>query len=104
MANEILSYEEVLALLSQQARDGSVTAAAALERALRARGEARDDVHQVIGRILEGEAGGEPLRPRTAASPSVLAQPGGFDGPFRSVKVCWTQRAPAGYASDGPIR
>ena len=25
MANEILSYEEVLALLSQQARDGSVT-------------------------------------------------------------------------------
>jgi hypothetical protein len=55
MANEILSYEEVLALLSQQARDGSVTAAAALERALRARGEARDDVHQVIGRILEGK-------------------------------------------------
>jgi hypothetical protein len=55
MANEILSYEEVLALLSQQARDGSVTAAAALEPALRARGEAQDDVHQVIGRILEGK-------------------------------------------------
>jgi hypothetical protein len=55
MTNEILSYEEVLALLSQQARDGSVTAAAALERALRARGEAQDDVRQTIDRILEGK-------------------------------------------------
>jgi predicted kinase len=53
MANEILSYEEVLALLSQQARDGSVTAAAALERALRARGDTQDDVRQAIDRILE---------------------------------------------------
>jgi hypothetical protein len=39
--HDILSYEEVLALLSEQARNGSVTAAAALERALRARSNAR---------------------------------------------------------------
>lgn len=31
----ILSHEEVLEILSQQAKDGSVTAAVALERALR---------------------------------------------------------------------
>ena len=33
----ILTYDEVLELLSRQAEEGSVTAAAALERALRAR-------------------------------------------------------------------
>jgi hypothetical protein len=40
-------------LLSAQARDGSVTAAAALERALRRRqDEERDEVGEVIERIL----------------------------------------------------
>jgi hypothetical protein len=34
---KILSHEEVLEILSEQAQNGSVTAAAALERALRAR-------------------------------------------------------------------
>jgi uncharacterized Ntn-hydrolase superfamily protein len=37
----ILSHDEVLKILSRQAEEGSVTAAAALERALRAR--ARDE-------------------------------------------------------------
>lgn len=39
MAKEkkILTHEEVLEILSEQAQEGSVTAAAALERALRAR-------------------------------------------------------------------
>ena len=33
---DILSHEEVLALLSERAREGSISAAIALERALRA--------------------------------------------------------------------
>ena len=38
--SKIASHEEILEILSEQARKGSVTAAAALERALRARAKA----------------------------------------------------------------
>ena len=43
MASEILTHDEVLVILSEQAKDGSVTAAAVLERALRARKREEDD-------------------------------------------------------------
>jgi hypothetical protein len=54
---KILTYDEVLEILSRQAEAGSVTAAAALERALRARERAekespRDDE---LDRILRVE-------------------------------------------------
>lgn len=50
---QILSHEEVLVILSQQAKDGSVTAAAALERALRAVAKQREnEVDDAISRIL----------------------------------------------------
>jgi hypothetical protein len=39
---EILTHEQVLEILSEQARDGSVTAACALERALRRQEEGDD--------------------------------------------------------------
>ena len=41
MTEEILSYEEVLALLSEQARAGKVAALVSLERALRPEGRGR---------------------------------------------------------------
>ena len=41
--SKIASHEEILEILSEQARKGSVTAAAALERALRARAKADPD-------------------------------------------------------------
>jgi hypothetical protein len=49
---KIASHEEVLELLSEQARKGSVTAAAALERALRHRDEYHGEVGDEIDRIL----------------------------------------------------
>jgi hypothetical protein len=50
---KILTHDEVLEILSQQAKDGSVTAAAALERALRARERAkRETVEDELDRIL----------------------------------------------------
>jgi hypothetical protein len=51
---KVLTHEEVLVILSQQAKAGSVTAAAALERALRAieRKKEADPVGDAITRIL----------------------------------------------------
>jgi hypothetical protein len=49
-ANEVATRTEALALLSRKAREGSITAAVALERALRANAE--DDVDEAIDRIL----------------------------------------------------
>ncbi len=49
----ILTYAEVLELLSHKARDGSVTAMAALERALRLHEEeGRNEVDEALHRIL----------------------------------------------------
>jgi hypothetical protein len=49
----ILNYNEVLELLSHKAREGSVTAMAALERALRLhQEEGRNEVHEALERIL----------------------------------------------------
>jgi hypothetical protein len=42
-ADRILTHEECLIILSQQARDGSVTAASSLERALRAADRQKHD-------------------------------------------------------------
>lgn len=56
MTGEILTHEQVLAILSQQAQDGSVTAAAALERALRARERALgESAENQLDRLLKGE-------------------------------------------------
>lgn len=52
MSDKILSHTEVLEILSQQAKDGSVTAAAALERALRAVARQEDEIDDAIDRIL----------------------------------------------------
>ena len=49
---EVLTHDEVLVILSQQAKDGSVTAAAALERALRARERELATVEDELDRIL----------------------------------------------------
>jgi hypothetical protein len=49
---KFLTHDEVLEILSQQAREGSVTAAAALERALRACAKGQDEVYETIDRIL----------------------------------------------------
>jgi hypothetical protein len=50
--SEILTHEETLKILSQQARDGSVTAAVALERALRPEGPGQEDIDAELDRIL----------------------------------------------------
>jgi len=53
MKDKIATHEEVLELLTEQARNGSVTAAAALERAIRARPpEQEDEVSKAIDSIL----------------------------------------------------
>lgn len=49
---EIVTHEEVLRILSEQARNGSVTAAVALERALRARPLTGEDGDDELARIL----------------------------------------------------
>ena len=56
--DQILSRPEVLALLSQKAREGSTSAMIALERALRARDRDEDETGTVLDQILE-EAEGE---------------------------------------------
>jgi hypothetical protein len=56
--DQILSRTEVLALLSQKAREGSTSAMIALERALRARDRDEDEIGTVLDQILE-EAEGE---------------------------------------------
>jgi len=58
MSNEskILSHEEVLELLSARAREGSISAAIALERALRAADrEEGNEIGEAIDRILGDE-------------------------------------------------
>ena len=52
--SKIASHEEVLEILSEQAREGSVTAAAALERSLRNMRDKddADEVGDAIDRIL----------------------------------------------------
>jgi hypothetical protein len=52
---DIATREEVLQILTAQARKGSVTAAAALERALRARDQEENEVDRAIDRILLDE-------------------------------------------------
>jgi hypothetical protein len=55
---EVLSREEVLALLSKKAREGSVSAAIALERALRIDPpHEQDDFDDELGQLL-GEGKG----------------------------------------------
>lgn len=50
---EMLTHEEVLKILSEQARKGSVSAATALERALRRDAEkVENEVDEAIDRIL----------------------------------------------------
>ena len=49
--NDILTYEEVLGFLSQQAREGSVTAAAALERVLRPGPDDDEDMDDELERL-----------------------------------------------------
>jgi hypothetical protein len=51
---KIATLEEVLELLTEQARKGSVTAAAALERALRARAKENegDDLDRELDRLM----------------------------------------------------
>ena len=55
--SKILTHDEVLEILSRQAEDGSVTAAAAPERALRARERAEKEspMDHELGRLLRGE-------------------------------------------------
>jgi hypothetical protein len=56
--HRILTRNEVLALLSAKARAGSVSAAIALERALRARDHELSDIDDALDRILsEGREG-----------------------------------------------
>jgi hypothetical protein len=50
--SEILTHEYSLVILSQQARGGSVTAAVALERALRPEGPGQDDIDAELDRIF----------------------------------------------------
>jgi hypothetical protein len=52
MTEEILSYKEVLALLSEQARVGKVAALVSLERALRPEGPGQEDIDAELDRIL----------------------------------------------------
>ncbi len=48
----ILSHEEVLELLSDRAREGSISAAIALERALRATPKSNEDWDDELSRII----------------------------------------------------
>jgi hypothetical protein len=50
--NEVMSREEVLRLLSGQARQGKVSAMIALERALRAQAREESELDHAIDRIL----------------------------------------------------
>ena len=58
MTEEILTYEEALALLSEQARVGKVAALVSLERALRPDGPGQDDIDAELDRILERNSRG----------------------------------------------
>jgi hypothetical protein len=54
---KIATHEEVLRLLSEQARNGSVTAATALERALRGQPLTDEDLDADLERILTKDDG-----------------------------------------------
>ena len=54
-SDEILTHREVLQLLSEQARKGSITAAVSLERALRNAEPPDDEIDAVLDRILSKE-------------------------------------------------
>jgi hypothetical protein len=51
----ILSHEDVLELLSERAREGSISAAIALERALRAAPKSDEGWDDELSRILSDE-------------------------------------------------
>ena len=57
MSKKIFTHDEVLEILSRQAVEGSVTAAAALERAMRARERAAKEspMQNEFDRLLRGE-------------------------------------------------
>jgi hypothetical protein len=55
LTEEILTYEEVLALLSEQARAGKVAALVSLERALRREGPGQEHIDAEFDRILGTE-------------------------------------------------
>jgi hypothetical protein len=57
MTEEILTYKEVLALLSEQARVGKVATLVSLERALRPEGPGQENIDAELDRIL-GKAEG----------------------------------------------
>jgi len=49
---KVLSHDDVLALLSAKARDGSVTAMVSLERALRMTDDDHDELDDELDRLL----------------------------------------------------
>jgi hypothetical protein len=72
--NAVASHKEVLELLSEHAREGSISAAIALERALRAtQAQEREEVSEVLERIIDNAAGSTSHRPPARAlRPPVL--------------------------------
>ncbi len=50
-----LTHDEVLDLLSERAAEGSITAAIALERALRAQEREKESTENELDRLLRGE-------------------------------------------------
>jgi hypothetical protein len=56
---DVLTRQEVLALLSKKAREGSVSAAIALERALRIGSTERIDLDNEFERLIRGDGEGE---------------------------------------------
>jgi hypothetical protein len=57
MTETVLTRQEVLALLSTKAKEGSDSAAIALERALRIADEPDDDVDDELERLLSKDDG-----------------------------------------------
>jgi hypothetical protein len=60
VSEEIATRDEVLALLTAKAREGSTSAMIALERALRARADAADDddLARELDALIKGGGGG----------------------------------------------
>ena len=53
MSEEIATRDEVLALLTVKAREGSTSAMIALERALRARDQGEDELDDELERLIQ---------------------------------------------------
>jgi hypothetical protein len=53
MSEEIATRDEVLALLTTKAREGSTSAMIALERALRARDQGEDELEEELERLIQ---------------------------------------------------